>query len=237
MAFALVGTIGTAVTGAVGASVSPGWGTNENRTADNLLILTVSAPGGAGTLSTPSGWSVAKQQAGTTCGSHIFYKIAAGSDAAPTTGTVSGATLTAQLSEWSGGRASSPLDTYQGGASATSSPVTATFGGVDATAGELLIMCGADFRSVARSSNDTWTSNRGTVTAAANNNGTSSRYHQSSGYITSTSSNSNADTAIMTLSITTSITGLTVAAATFELPAASGSVLVDPFGMSGIFGA
>src|SRR5947208_10797726 len=110
MAYALVGTAGVVSTGTAGAAVTPAYGTGENRTANNLLILTVLTTGSATLPATPAGWSVAKQQAGTSCSASIFYKIAAGADAAPTVALIASAIHNAQLQEFTGGPTSAPLD-------------------------------------------------------------------------------------------------------------------------------
>jgi hypothetical protein len=176
---------------------------------------------------TPSGWSVGLQQnsAGGACGAYIYYKIATGADAVPTIAAITGGTIAAQLAEFSGNHAT-PLDKF-GAATGTTSPITATLNAADTASGELLIIAGTDFRSVARAPNDTWTSNHGTITQAGNNNGTSTVNHYSFGYCLATTSNVGADTAIMTLSVTTSITGLVVVAATFQLPSVAVNVLPE----------
>ena|SRR5215468_4804285 len=217
MAYALVGTPAAATQGSSGASVTPTWGTGLNRTAPNLLSCFVSVQGSATLPTTPSGWSIAKQIAGTSCSATIYYKIAAGSDTAPTINAITSGVIAAQLMEFSGNATTSPLD-QTGTATGTTSPITSTQSVADVQSGELLLMCGSDFRSTARSPNDTWTSNNGTVTAGGNNNGTSSVNHYSFGYILGTTSNASGDTAIMTLSVTTSITGLAVASSSFLLP-------------------
>jgi hypothetical protein len=216
MAYALVGTIGNAVLSTAGTAATPTFGTGESRTAGNLLICFCSVTGSNTIPTTPSGWSVAVQFAGgTTTYAEIFYKIAAGADAAPTIAAITNGLIAAQLAEFSG-NAATPLD-KTGANSSTSSPLTATLNAADTASGELLLVTGADFRSVARSPNDTWTSNNATITQAGNNNAVSSVNHYSFGYSLATTSNASADTAVMTLSVTTSITAVTVAAATFKL--------------------
>jgi hypothetical protein len=219
MAVALVGTIGAASVGALSTAVTPAYGTGETRVAGNLLILYCTITGSATLPTTPSGWSIAKQVAGTSCSATVYYKVAAGNDAAPTIALVTGGYIVGQLAEFSGVAATTPLD-QSGSATGTTSPVTATFAGADTTAGELIVACGADLRSVARASNDTWTGNHCTFILGGSNNGVSNLRHYSDAYAVATSSNAGADTAIMTLSIATSITGLAVAAVTFKLPPA-----------------
>lgn len=214
MAPALVGTIGTAVQGTSGNSVSPSFGASENRTAGNLLILFCTVTGTATLPTTPTGWIVGKQVAGTSCSATIFFKPAEGSDSAPTVAGITSGLIAAQLAEYSG--VVSGTVNQSGSATATTSPVTATNAGADTVTASLQLTAGADRRSVARASNDTWTGNHVTTfTAAGNNNGTSSTDHYSFAY-SNTNSNSGADTAIMTLSITTSITGLAVVDTVFK---------------------
>lgn len=226
MAYALVGTIGTAVQTAAGSPLNTvTFGTGESRTAGNLLIFWVTVTASATLPGTPSGWSIGAQVAGTSCSATVYYKIAAGSDAAPTISAITSGLIAGQLAEFSGNRQVTPAD-RSGTQTATSNPVTATFGGADSSSGVLWVAAGADRRSVARASNDTWTGNHVTATAAGNNNGTSSQDHYSFAYA-NTTSNSGADTAVMTLSITTSITGLAVAASSFELPASVSATVSD----------
>jgi hypothetical protein len=84
VAFALVGSVGVASQGAAGAAVTPAWGTSETRAANHLLICWVGVTGVATLPTTPAGWNIGKQVAGTSCSATIYYKLAAGSDAAPT---------------------------------------------------------------------------------------------------------------------------------------------------------
>jgi hypothetical protein len=217
VAYALVGTIGTAVQGTAGAAVSTlAWGAGESRTTGNLLICFCSVTGSGTPAGAPSGWNQLSNRAGTSCSASIFYKIAAGADAAPTIGAITSGVIAAQLAEFSGNAAAPDAALITAGASGTSSPITATLSAADTTSGELLLMSGGDFRSAARTPNDTWTSNHGTIIQAGNNNAASSANHYSFGYCFTTS-NSGADTAIMTASVTTSITGLVVYAQTFML--------------------
>ena len=228
MAYALVGTIGVVQTATAGNPLVCVWGVGESRTAGNLLVCFLSVLGSATTPTTPAGWSVAFSQnyATGTDSATIFYKIATGADAAPTIAAITGGSLVAQLAEFSGNKTTSPLDQI-GGVQSVSSPATASLGAADAASGELLLMAAADVRSTARASADTWTSNHGTITQAGNNNITSSTTHYSFGYCLATNSNSGANTAIMTASVTTSITGIAVVAASFLLPAAAVDVLPE----------
>jgi hypothetical protein len=228
VAYALVGTIGAASQGTAGNAVTPAWGTSENRTAGNLLICFCSVTGTGIGPATPAGWTNFGTQSGTSCSATIFYKIAAGADVAPTIAAITSGVIAAQLAEFSGNSAA-PFDKF-GQNTGTTSPITATLSGSDVSSGELIVMVGADFRSAARTPNDTWTSNHATITQAGNNNAASSVNHYSFGYALATTSNSGADTAVMTCSVTTSITGLVVLAITFLLapPVEIPSLIAQP---------
>ena len=218
MAFALVGAYGTPSQGASGASVTPAWGAGANRTAGNLLVLTFAVTGVTTAPTVTAGWIGGAVGSGASCYAAIYYKVASGGDAAPTVNGVASGVISAQLAEYSGQAAGDPKDGGSASTQSTTSPVTTTLPQIDASAGELLIMVGADKRSTARASNDTWTSNRGTPTLTGSNNGVTSTEHYSFGAILSTNSNANADTATMTLSVTTNITGLFIIALAFKLP-------------------
>lgn len=221
MAIAPVGTASTASQGASGAAVTPAWGANQPRTVGNLLICNVTVTGVATLPTTPSGWSIKGQVAGTSCSATVYYKVAAGGDAAPTINAITSGVIAALCQEYRGADLT-PAD-QSGTAVGTTSPITATAGGADAAVGDLLIATGADFRSVARSPNDTWSSNHVTApTNTGSNNGVSSVNHYSFCYGL-TNSNSGADTAVMTISTTTSLTGAAVAFATFKAAAFSGT--------------
>ena len=215
MAYAIVGTIGVAAQSAsAGATCSPAWGTSENRVQGHLLVAFCGVTAVATLPSTPSGWSIGKQTAGTSCSATIFYRIAAGSDAAPTF-TVSSGWCSCQLAEFSGNMGTTPLD-QTGTASGTTSPLTATFGGVDTLAGELLLHCTSEYYSSAGTKTLTLSSNRTTYVAAGTNAGTSSRYHYAFGYVAGTDSKGSADTAVLTYT-TTNITGAVDIGCTLQL--------------------
>lgn len=221
MAYALVGTIGAASQGAVTTAVTPAWGTSENRTAGNLLICFCVVTQAATVPANISGWTrTFFSSSGNLCGFAIFYKIAAGADAAPTIAAITNGFIAAQLAEFSGNPATSPEDQSGAASNTGTSPITTTFsnpGSNDVAAGELLIIVSADARSAARTPSDTLTSNHGTITQAGNNNAASSANHYSFGYCLATTSNSGATTATLTSSVTTSLSGLAVCGATFLL--------------------
>lgn len=120
-AIALVGTAPAVQTGTAGNAVAGVWGTGQNRTAGNLLTCSVSGNGVGTAPSTPSGWSFANTFTGTSCSSGVFYKVAAGGDAAPTISAVASQIWNVQLNEYSGCDPTTPFD--QGGSVAgTTSP-------------------------------------------------------------------------------------------------------------------
>src|SRR3954469_6967648 len=125
MAYALVGAVGAVSTGTAGAAVTPAYGAGSSRTANNHLILHVLTTGSATLPAAISGWSIAKQQAGTSCSASIYYKIAAGADAAPVVPIVTSAIHNARLLEFSGGVTATPLDQSAGVAGLTT-PLVAT---------------------------------------------------------------------------------------------------------------
>lgn len=214
MAYALVGTAGAVSTGTAGAAVTPAYGTGESRTANNLLILTVLTTGSATLPAAPAGWSVAKQQAGTSCSASIFYKIAAGADAAPTVALIASAIHNAQLKEFSGGPTSAPLD-QTAGIAGTTTPLVATTGGVDALAGELVIGCGGAINSAARANTMTHTINNAAGDVETTNGATStvSHYDFTHGF-TTTKAAADSDSFAF---VTTQLTGAVVAMASFKL--------------------
>lgn len=223
MGYALVGTIGAVSVGSSGAAVTPAWGASESRTAGNLLILQVAGDGSTTLPAAPAGWSIAKQIAGGSNTSSIFYKIAAGSDAAPTVAAISSDVLSCRLAEFSGNASSSPLD-QTGSAIATSTPQTPTTGGVDAALGELVIVTGNARYTLAATKTLSNTLNNGATSNNVNNNSTStiSHYDMCWGI---TTGNSAADAS--TFAFTTShITAVAVVIASFKLPATP--VVVTP---------
>lgn len=220
MAWALVGTIGTTVQGAAGADVTTAtFGTSEIRTAGNLLVAFVACTQTQTFPATPSDWYIVKQvQTGTTSSVSIFGRAATGSDAAPTIANPTPAgsgVLAVQFAEFSGVISGQPDQT--GSQTGTGSPITATFAGASAATSELWMAAYAARYTTNRSMTQTMTSNHvTTVTNAGNNSGVSSADHYHFGYGT-TNSISGADTAVMTLSATTSLTTDVIVGATFKL--------------------
>lgn len=132
MGYALVGSVGAVVQSSSGGSITTlAWGSGETRAANNLLVCFVAVDGSATAPAAPSGWSamVATPPAGTTCTAQIFYKIATGSDAAPTIAAVSGAVVSAQLAEFSHGVTTTPVD-QTGTATDTTATLTPSVTGI-----------------------------------------------------------------------------------------------------------
>src|SRR5438477_5453899 len=108
MAIALVGSLGTPVTGTT--SVSPTFG--QATTAGNLLICwLIGAPNG---YTLPSGWSQAASSFdGQT--SLVLYKANCGaSETAPSFTTATNTFMAAALGEFSGAATTSPVDQNKG---------------------------------------------------------------------------------------------------------------------------
>ena len=222
MAYALVGAVGAVTTGTLNNAITPAWGTGANRTAGDLLICWCYQSGSAGNIATPSGWSVAIQSStvGGPC-VNIFYKIAAGGDAAPTLGGLTGSVLSGQLAEFSGNLATSPLD-QTGSNAASSNPITADTGVVDTQVGELLLFGGTASLSPTGVSSLSFTSNNASsITAAGSNNGVSTTPHWAFAYALATTSNS-VSTTVTETAAGGSITGMNVCGATFLIPTVAG---------------
>lgn len=134
--YALVGSAGVFSSGV--SSVTPAWGSGESRTANNLLICWSLSTSGTRS-GTPSGWSLAVFQNNLSTASAIFYKIAAGGDAAPT--LTSASTAYAALAEFSGNATSSPLDQSFDHENSLAT-LTVTNPAPDAGHGELVIYLG-----------------------------------------------------------------------------------------------
>src|SRR5215469_3058491 len=215
MAGALVGTAAAVSTGAAGAAVTPAWGTGQNRTANNQLVCCVAVTGTATLPATPSGWGVARQNAGTSCSATIFSKLAAGADAAPTIAAITSGTINAQLAEYSGLVVSGTVE-QTAAAQGTTSPIVASPGIADTNPGNLMVACGVALHSSARTNPAfAHTFNNGATAVSTNNNGTSvaSHYNFGQGF---TTNNGAADSDSMAFT-TTQLTGATVVLASFKV--------------------
>jgi hypothetical protein len=233
MAYALIGTIGAVSQGAASAAVTPAWGTGESRTAGNLLICWVSGTAVATLPTTPSGWTIAKQQAGTSCSVTIYYKVAAGSDAAPTIAAATSGVWAVQLAEFSGGTAS-PMD-QSGAVIGITNPLTATATAADADSGNLVIACDAQFYGMAAT--HTYTGlifNNGATAVVTNNSAVSTANNYCNAYGLQTTSNSSADTFSLN-AVTTQLTGGALVLASFKaMP--TGSVSMSASGNLSVHG-
>lgn len=215
MAFATVGTNTSPTVGSSGAAVTPSWGTGQSRTAGDLLLCQVAVSGSATLPTTPSGWSVGSQQAGANCSVTIFYKVAAGIDAAPTIAAITSGVIVAWLGELSGGATVSPVD-QTASAAGTTTPQTATCSSPDQQADELVIACGvarytvAGVKTLSQGFNNSITG-----VQSAQNNSTSTTNHYNFAYGTTTA---NASSDQVSLSFTTTnIGGAAQAVASFKL--------------------
>lgn len=107
-------------------SVTPAWASDMPRTAGDLLIAYVSSDGNAGTIAQPTGWLRASDEGDQ---AEILYRVATGSDAAPTftVGGTGSKDIAASLEEFTG-NAASPLVTAAkvNGHSASSTTLTLT---------------------------------------------------------------------------------------------------------------
>lgn len=216
--YALVGSAGTAVVGTSGGAISTlAFGTGESRTAGNLLICWA-VGGGVSTLpTTPSGWSSALGLAGTSCSAAVFYKIAAGGDAAPSFGAVTSQTWVAQVAEFSGNASSAPADTNGGTSTPGTGTMTAVNQAIDAQSGELDTFCAVAFYSTTTTRTLTSALNNGaTATLTGNNSGASAAVFYSFGYGVPTG-NSAVDAYTFTTT-TTKLTGAVAMLASFKLP-------------------
>ena len=209
---ALVGTIGAVSTGTSGAAVTPAWGTSENRTAGNLLILQVAVTGSATLPAAPSGWTSAVAIAGTTCSASVFYKVAAGTDTAPTVAAITSGIINARLSEYSGLAVTSVVSS-SGTAAGTTTPQKATNAAIDAVSPSLMVSAVVLLNSSARTvATFTETYTNGT-SISTNNASTSTASHYGFSYSNTTAhAAADADSFAFTA---TQVTGVAVALASF----------------------
>lgn len=177
---ALVGTIGVASQGTTGAAVTPAWGTSESRTAGNLLVLWVAVQAIATQPTTPAGWTLVKNFAGTQTHAATYIKSAAGSDAAPTVAAITSGFIAAQLGEFSSMTAT--IDQTANAASGTTSPRVATAGSTNAQIGELMLAAAALTYTAAATKTLTHTLNNGATTVQTDSHATSTTHHYAFAY-------------------------------------------------------
>lgn len=149
----LVGSVGVlSQSASAGAAPAPAFGTGEGRAAKNLLIAWAIA---FGTTTLPSistaGWNtaVSHTNGATTggCTGAIFWRLAVGSDSAPTFNAISGVTQRAQLAEFTGTQNGGTPTDEPGNNGGTTSPLVATAAAADAFVGDLVIYLGNAFHS------------------------------------------------------------------------------------------
>src|SRR5207253_1251782 len=105
------------------------------------------------------------------CSATLFYKVAAGADAAPTIAAATSTVWMVQLGEFTG-NAVVPLD-QSGSAAGTTTPQVATCAAADATSGELFVSVGAARYTTTVTGTLTDTYNNGATATSTNNNATS----------------------------------------------------------------
>lgn len=224
MAIALVGSVGSVTTG-TGTVITPGFA--QATTAGNLLVGWFVDPGaGAPQPTLTQSWiwatGIAGQPNSGTGELNIMYKANCGAGETPPdiANLSSGNTHIAALAEFSGAATVSPADQVGQNVSGTTSPQTATAGGVDATTGELVVVVLGELDSKAGTVTTAFSSfNNGTVTAWANNDATSLSVHYRAGYVLPTTANASADAASVTTT-SMNLSRLSVALVSFKIAAA-----------------
>ena len=239
MAVTQVGTAPATVYTTTNGANTPAlaWGTGQNRTAGNILVLTVTAAAVTSVTApaTPSGWNdgLASGNAATPHAyTAIYWKVATGGDGVPSiTVTTSGTTRCGfSLFELTGAEnVSSPVDTsgtYASGSTAASyTGITVTGSTNVAYAGEYGIAAFA-FEYATASTASAFTAGSG-WTNFSNDSSSSSRDHNAVDYATSAPSVGSA--ASDAASATSNGTGFAAAVlATFAPPHDPGPVLVPP---------
>lgn len=215
MSYTLVGSLGTVVTGAAGASVNPAFGQSPG--AGNILILWV-AGGEVATFPTaPAGWVLAKQGGLTTESASIFYRYSAGGDTAPTVAAVTSAVLNAQLGEFTLERGvAGAINEVQGTNNAGAS--FALGNAHERAPGQLIVYALSSRYSVAGSvSNSVSAVSNGGTANDTNNNGSSVADHYVLGYILNTKTNAGNQNMTFTQT-TTNISNGSAVWVSFQLP-------------------
>ena len=209
----LIGSVGVVSQGAVSVAVTPAWGTSESRIAGHLLVCWVAVAGSATIPTTPSGWTSAVSLAGTTSSVAIFYKIAAGSDTAPTIALITNGYISARLAEFDLGSSTPSLDKV-GSVAGLTTPKLATASGVNTySSGQLIVTASTIYCSMANTQIFADTVNNA-VSIAVNNATVSTRNHYDFSYGYSTAKAS-ADSNSFSF-IDTSISGVATVIASFK---------------------
>ena len=227
---ALVGSLGTPVTGAAGAAIT-GLAYGQTPTAGNLLVLWWVVQGATTTPGTPTGWTgLTGSSANSLQQVKVWIKKATGGDAVPSIALIAGGTQTAMLGEFSGAQAA--VDQIAAKVALTS-PNTATASVVDQRAGELVVYVGATVHSGAVTESQSVTVN-GVAGHDTNNNGTSTVDHFNFGWSVA-ASNASPDVTAYTFS-TTSLSSAEVIAYSIRLagfPQTATAKLSGALGLSG----
>ncbi len=234
MAYALVGSLGTFVTGTT--SVSPTFG--QSPTKGNLLILWMTDSHGWGFATGTTGWNFVDGNGGALV--EILWKIAAGADTAPTLADTSATFMAAQLGEFSG-NTSTPQDQW-GSNNIAGTSVTATATGTDSSFADLIVGACMDIESKSGTTTITNTlaqpGNTLTQTNAGTNGATSQTDHTAYSYALASTSvaPTGADTNAASTSNMNATNIWAIVVSFLASGVAPSAVIVDPFGATGFFG-
>lgn len=173
MAYALVGSFGTATTTS-GTSVTPAYA--QATSAGNLLVGWIVSDGTSTISTSASGWVGASSQQNPS--SAIFYRPNSGAgETAPTFTCTGGSTVSACLAEFSGGATSSPVDQNNVNSSVTT-PCLVFNNVADVALGELVCVVCFGVHSKAGTATTSHTFNNGATSLGnANNDATSTGLH------------------------------------------------------------
>jgi hypothetical protein len=182
MAAAVVAAGAAVQSSAANTAASPAYGATP--TAGNVLVLLASGAGTASTLpATPAGWTLGPSVAtlAHSCAA-IYFKLAAGSDAAPTLAAAAGMLYAGILVEVSGLDTTTMIDKQgSGGNSAATSPLVVANStpstGVDAAAGEFFCSAAGLRYSAAAIVTKTNTFNNGATATSAFNGGSTANHY------------------------------------------------------------
>jgi hypothetical protein len=182
LAITLVGTIGEATVQTVNTAITPPWGTGESRIAQNLLLCAVTGTGAATLPTTPSGWFIVAQVAGTSSSATLYGKIAAGADSAPTVGAATSVVWSAQLSEWTSQGTIQPIDKTGTASTASAETLSIACSAADTFPLDLMVTVVASYKSSAFNGNATSSLNQGATTSSSNNHSISGTNHYDFAY-------------------------------------------------------
>jgi len=221
MAYALVGSAGAVASGTT--SVAPAF--PQVPTAGNLLIAWAIGFTTTTGLTINQGWTLAKESSGSSPGSaDVFWKIATASETAPTISQASGVKMFAQIAEFSGNVAATPVDKTIPGSGGTSGSNVSTAASADTASGELVLMVSGAIYSAGASKTTTLSLNNGTLVSTANNDASAVTGHYRFGYAITTT-NASADSSTFTYT-TTNVTGSTHTGASMKVLSVGGHLLM-----------